>query len=162
MRWTSLLLVFTLPALAGMNESEQKECVELRRTPQRELDGMYAAGRVGKIPVGETRGCVVGLPDFALNEATADFMNFFWRGKVFDPNGHDVVNHLWNGYDVKAEVFVADSWLDGRNAIIIDYRHTSLWFWTIRDEIREIRPGLYLGRMYKRGGGLTLNFALFQ
>jgi hypothetical protein len=40
------------------------------------------------------------------------------------------------------------SWLDGKDCIVLDYSETSLLAQWILDEIRQIEPGLYLGKVY--------------
>ena len=47
-----------------------------------------------------------------------------------------------------AKVYKAASWLDGKECIVLDYSQTSLVAHWIRDEIRLIGPGLYLGKVY--------------
>ena len=41
--------------------------------------------------------------------------------------------------------------LDGRVCIVLDYARTSLIARSVRDELRLLRPGLYLGRAYWHG-----------
>ena len=56
-----------------------------------------------------------------------------------------------------------ESWYDGRPALILDYSRTSRLYSPYRDEIRQVGPGLYLGRMYERTAPqptLTTYFAL--
>jgi hypothetical protein len=47
-----------------------------------------------------------------------------------------------------AKVYKGPSWLDGKECIVLDYSDTSVVAQWIRDEIREIEPGLYLGKVY--------------
>jgi hypothetical protein len=49
---------------------------------------------------------------------------------------------------ILARVYKAPSWLDGKECIVLDYSDTSIVAQWIRDEIREIQPGLYLGKVY--------------
>jgi hypothetical protein len=51
-------------------------------------------------------------------------------------------------------VYTADSWLDGRPALVFDYSRSRLWP-NVRDEVREVAPGLYLGIMYRDGAQLN-------
>jgi hypothetical protein len=51
---------------------------------------------------------------------------------------------------VPAGVFYGESWFDGGPAIILDYAGTSRLFPDVRDEMREVAPGLYLGLTYRR------------
>jgi len=56
-------------------------------------------------------------------------------------------------------VYRDESWFDGKEAIILDYSKTSLVAHWIRDEIREVAPGLYLGIVYWDHDKI-LNFSL--
>ena len=47
-----------------------------------------------------------------------------------------------------AKVYKAESWLDGKECIVLDYSDTSLVAHWVRDEIREISMGVYLGKVY--------------
>ena len=58
-----------------------------------------------------------------------------------------------------AKVYKGDSWLDGKECIVLDYSDTSLVAQWIRDEIREIQPKLYLGKVYW-GKQRLIDFAL--
>jgi hypothetical protein len=51
---------------------------------------------------------------------------------------------------IRASVCPGPSWLDGKPAIILDYSATSRVWSDVRDEMREVSPGLYLGAMYLR------------
>lgn len=51
---------------------------------------------------------------------------------------------------VRADVFRGVSWSDGKQSIVLDYLKTSLLAFFIRDEIRCVAPGLYLGKVYIR------------
>jgi hypothetical protein len=47
-----------------------------------------------------------------------------------------------------AKVYKAPSWLDNKECIVLDYSETSLVAHWIRDEIREVAPHVYLGKVY--------------
>jgi hypothetical protein len=47
-----------------------------------------------------------------------------------------------------ADVSKGESWFDGKECIVLDYSHTSIVAQWIRDEIREVSPGVYLGLVY--------------
>jgi hypothetical protein len=60
---------------------------------------------------------------------------------------------------IVAEVYKGESWFDGKECIVLDYSKTSIVAGRVRDEIRQIGPGMYLGVVFwekKR----TINFAL--
>jgi len=56
-------------------------------------------------------------------------------------------------------VYKGKSWFDNKECIVLDYSKTSLLAKHIRDEIRQIGPGLYLGVVFW-DQTRTLNFAL--
>ena len=47
-----------------------------------------------------------------------------------------------------AKVYKGPSWLDNKEYIVLDYSETSFFAHWIRDEIRQIGPGFYLGKVY--------------
>jgi hypothetical protein len=49
---------------------------------------------------------------------------------------------------IAAAVYKQDSWFDGDPCIVLDYSKTSLVARQIRDEIREIAPGVFLGLVF--------------
>jgi hypothetical protein len=60
---------------------------------------------------------------------------------------------------IVAKVYRGESWLDGKDTIIIDYSKTSFLAKVIRDEIREVEPGVYLGKVWWKKTRI-LDFAL--
>jgi hypothetical protein len=60
---------------------------------------------------------------------------------------------------IKAQVYKEKSWLDGKECIVLDYSKTSLVAKCIRDEIREVAPGLYLGQVFL-GKKPTIHFTV--
>jgi hypothetical protein len=49
---------------------------------------------------------------------------------------------------IVAKVYKDKSWLDGKECIVLDYSDTSLLAQWIRDEIRQVGPNFYLGKVY--------------
>jgi hypothetical protein len=127
-----------------------------------ELDDLFRASPAGEIPRGEARGTVIVAPGTELSEVAARLIHLFaWKGKVFDPDRGELLNQLTPlGIDlVRAKVFTGPSWFDGNEAVILDYSRSSLVARWVRDEIREIAPGVYLGIVYW-DRDKTINFAL--
>ena len=60
---------------------------------------------------------------------------------------------------IRASIYLAPSWFDGKPCIVLDYSKTSLVARSVRDEIREVGPGCYLGIVFV-GKTKTVNFAL--
>jgi hypothetical protein len=133
---------------------------QLQHTSQDQLACLYHSSAAGKMPDGNTDGKAIFMPGSALGTGLSDFANTVWKGKVFDTHG-GLVNKILGQQIVKAEVSKGSSWLDGKQSTIIDYKNTSLVAGWIRDEIREVSPGLYLGVAYARLPGNGRYPALF-
>jgi hypothetical protein len=130
---------------------------------QAELEQLYAQGCLGPIPVGKVRGQALLDPGTRLALPKSQASRLVWQGKVFHPDGQTAINRFFGVRMIKANVYVAESWRDGRPALILDYSQTSLLYAPYRDEIRQIAPGLYLGLMFDRRTApppLTMYFAL--
>ena len=127
-----------------------------------ELDALFAGSEAGPVPDGEYRGTLIAplSPSF-LRSAGALAGGLAWRGKVFDAAAGRVVNRVlpFGLRAVAAEVRRGPSRLDGRECIVLDYSRSSLVASGVRDELRLVRPGLYLGRAHWHGVRLA-DFAL--
>ena len=133
-----------------------------------ELDEIYRNAQPGDIPVGDTCGTAI-LAGSVFSKIVAAFARIFaWQGKVFDLFSSDhqsgvLVNKI-TPFSLKlivAKVYRDKSWLDGKDTIVIDYSKTSFLAKVIRDEIREVEHGVYLGKVWW-GKKHILDFALTQ
>lgn len=123
-----------------------------------QLNVLYAASPRGEIPDGFGRGKAIAAPGTILTPPIA-FIAGLWRGKVFNAAKGTLHNKGPFGMKIaKAKVYVGESWFDSKPSIIIDYQETSTTFGWIRDEIRLVAPGLYLGRAYNRPNRSQLLF----
>ncbi|MBI3566209.1 MAG: hypothetical protein HY079_13520 [Elusimicrobia bacterium] len=116
-----------------------------------DLEALYRAAEAGALPDGESMGSATGFPGTLVGRIQEDLFGIFWQGKVFDRAQGRLINKILGGKHVQAKVFYGPSWLDGKESVIIDYQDTSALARGIRDEIREVAPGLYLGFAYQRG-----------
>jgi len=118
---------------------------------QAELDALFTNSPVGNIPDGEAEGVAIVAPGTSFSGPVAKFVSVFaWQGKVFDAKKGVLKNKIlpFGLNAILAKVYKAPSWLDGKECIVLDYSDTSVVAQWIRDEIREIQPGLYLGKVY--------------
>jgi hypothetical protein len=118
---------------------------------QEQLDDLFKASPAGDIPNGEAEGTAIIAPGTVFSDHIARVINFFaWQGKVFDAHKGLLKNRiLVFGFDaIVAKVYKGPSWLDGKECIVLDYSDTSIVAQWVRDEIRQIGPGLYLGKVY--------------
>ena len=142
---------------------------ELLELSQVDLDQLFRRSRPGEVPAGRGRGTPIFFPGTAATKPAAKvFGTLVWRGKVLRPEKADLSNliSILGIQAIRARVYRQESWFDGRDCIVLDYSETSRICGWVRDEIREVRPGLYLGLVYGRGrffGGrrlLDVTFAL--
>ena len=131
-----------------------------------ELDEIYRQASPGELPRGDTRGTAILAGSLFSKTVAALARLFAWQGKVFDIFSADgqsgvLVNKILPlGLSfIVAKVYREASWLDGKDTIVIDYSKTSLLARVIRDEIREVEPGVYLGKVWW-GKHRILDFAL--
>ena len=127
------------------------DVAKLLTLSQAELDKLFTDSPVGNIPDGEAEGTAIVAPGTTYSSNIARFVsNFAWQGKVFDTKKGVLKNKIlpFGLNAILAKVYKGPSWLDGKECIVLDYSDTSIIAQWIRDEIREIEPGLYLGKVY--------------
>lgn len=135
---------------------------ELLEKSADELDQLFRQSDAGEIPRGEAEGTVLILPGTELAGPAAKLVHLLvWQGKVFDPERGELLNEIlpFGIKAVRAKVYKGPSWLDGKETIVLDYSDTSIVAHWIRDEIRDVGPGTYLGLVFWERTKL-LHFAL--
>ena len=126
------------------------------------LGELFGAGTAGAIPNGRGKGTVLrGTGGRAARVAAALCYALAWRGKVVNARQGRLKNILTplGIQAIEAAVYQQDSWYDGETCIVLDYSKTSFVARMIRDEIREIAPGVFLGLVFW-GRRHVLDFAL--
>lgn len=124
---------------------------KLLQMQQAELDDLFRNSPAGDIPNGEAKGTAIISPGTTFSESISRMVSLFaWQGKVFDASRGVLKNRItpFGLEAILAKVYKADSWLDQKECIVLDYSETSLVAHWIRDEIRCIAPGVYLGKVY--------------
>lgn len=131
-----------------------------------DLDELYKRTESGTVPDGDTSGTAIVLSGSFIAGIAATCTRWFaWKGKVFDifaPPDRGILINKISPFGVKfivAKVYKGESWMDGKETIIIDYSKTSFFAGKIRDEIREVEPGVYLGKVWL-GKLRVIDFAL--
>ena len=128
-----------------------------------QLHDMFANAPAGDVPVGTGRGqALIATGSRAARPLLAAVRYIAWRGKEFDDCSSTLLNILtpFSLRAVKADVYVDASRLDGRPCIVLDYSKTSRVAGWVRDEIRQVAPGLYVGVVYVRSRRAPLMFSL--
>ena len=124
---------------------------QLLKMSQKELDDLFTKSSPGDIPDGEAQGTAIVAPGTTYSAEIATLVNHFaWQGKTFDGKKGFLKNRILPfGFNaIIARIYKAPSWLDGKECIVLDNSHNSMVAQWIRDEIRQIGPGLYLGKVY--------------
>ena len=141
------------------------------------LGRLYAEARVPAVGdlQGDLRGrmlAVLGLPPpvAGLVRAFAGGNAFPWRGKSFLPHGAERgegINRIFNDRirRFRFETFVGPSRAGAFDALQLDYDNPGNPFFirAVKDEVRELRPGLWLGQAWLQLRGephLVLYFGL--
>jgi hypothetical protein len=129
---------------------------------QAQLDELFMKSEAGPIPNGPAKGTAIIAPGTRFSPEIAAAINVFaWQGKNFDAE-HGVLRNkisLLGLNAIVAEVYKGPSWLDQKECIVLDYSKTSTVAQWIRDEIRQVEPGTYLGKVYW-GKKRLIDFAL--
>ncbi len=127
------------------------------------LDDLFANAPAGQIPVGKgsgqaliATGTIVSRPLVTIAKLLA------WKGKQFDGPSRTLRNLIspFGFKAITADVYADASLLDGRPCIVLDYSKTSRVAGWVRDEIREISPGVYIGLVYAGTRKLPIRFSL--
>jgi hypothetical protein len=116
-----------------------------------ELDNLFSASSAGDIPNGEGQGTAILAPGTSFSSEIATLIDIFgWQGKNFDAARGVLTNRIsaFGINAIVAEVYKSTSWFDNKECIVLDYSKTSSVAKHIRDEIRQVEPGAYLGMVY--------------
>lgn len=145
---------------------------EFLKLSSEQLDEIFRNSPAGAIPIGEGEGTAIIAAGTAVSDTIAKFVHLFsWKGKVFerdpaDPAKGRLKNRLLllGTKAIIAEVSKGTSWFDGQDCVVLDYSHTSIVAQWVRDEIREVSPGVYLGIVFwgkeKEHAHKLIHFAL--
>ena len=128
-----------------------------------EIDELFRNSPAGEIPDGDADGKVlVGSKHESVSDTVAWVAEtLIWKGKVFDREKGELRNKIspFAIKAVRAKVYKEASWFDGAETVVLDYSKTSFFARHVRDEIREVAPGVYLGLVFW-GKDKILHFSL--
>jgi hypothetical protein len=124
---------------------------ELSKMTPAEVDAAFRSGEVAQIPEGEARGTAIFRPGTSIQLRLEPVVReLFWQGKLFNARTKTLKNRILplGIAAISADVYRQGSWFDGEPCIVLDYSKRSLLARYIRDEIRRVAPGTYLGLVY--------------
>src|SRR5262245_11848353 len=122
---------------------------------------LFRQGSAECAPSGPTRGTVL-YADGKLPRAKARVQSSVWKGKTFHCDG-SFTNRWAGGVNaVSACTKIEPSCLDGQPCIVMQYPSDARVFSNVRDELRQICPGMWLGRSYDGCTGEPKNWFVLQ
>lgn len=149
---------------AATTEDRRTDLQSLLELPADDLDRLFRDSKPGPVPRGRADGLFILLPGTPLTRPLARFIEtVLWKGKRVDAARGRLVNRVlpFGLEAVPAQIYHETSRFDGRPCLTLDYSRTSLIARGVRDEIREVAPGIYLGLVYllgRRAGRFALRF----
>jgi len=135
---------------------------DLRRMGNRELDLLFRSSPAGGIPTGRLPGTTLLFPgSWICGVLTRLVHRLVWQGKETEASGRSLKNLIGplRTRTIRALLSHDHSWVDGNQCVLIDYKTTSRVAHMVRDEIRLVSPGLYLGVVWlwrRRAAWFTL------
>jgi hypothetical protein len=124
-------------------------------------EALFRQGDLGCSPLGPTRGAVL-YADGKHPRLKARLQGVLWKGKTFHCDG-TFTNRWFAGVQaVSAGVCVEPSWLDGQSCFVMQYAADAPVFGNVRDELRQIAPGVWLGHSYDAATGHSKNWFMLR
>jgi hypothetical protein len=124
---------------------------EISKMSPAEVDTLFRSAEVGPIPEGDADGVAIFWPGSAAEPLLQQLVRqIAWQGKVVSARDRSLKNKILplGVQAIAADVYQSGSWFDGKECIVLDYSQRSLLARAVRDEIRLVAPGLYLGLVY--------------
>jgi hypothetical protein len=157
-----LIVVQIVGSLSGGEASVQSlhDRGELRRLDQCQYDELFRNGTACDAPCGKTRGVVL-YSEGRHPKAKARLQGMIWKGKTFRGDGTFI--NRWPGFEaVTASVEFGVSRFDEKPCLVMEYAPDAPVFGGVRDELREISAGVWLGRSTEAATGRFKNYFLLQ
>lgn len=138
---------------AVLSRADTAACLtmkDLQQMSECELAALYASSDVGTPFSGPMDGKILLITDAKCPKLRAKFQNIAWKGKNAQPDG-TFVNRWVGGIEkIGSRYEIAPSWIDGKPAIVVEYPSDTKLLWNMRDEVRQVAPGLYMGPIFDR------------
>jgi hypothetical protein len=159
---TAVAVSATVPANAeGDIIAKLRTRLALQRETVCGWDELFRNGIATGEPCGKTRGTVL-IADGKMPRLKARMQNLAWKGKTFPGDG-TLINRWPAGIEaVTAQTSVGTSLFDGQPCLVMQYAADAPIFPGVRDELREIAPGTWLGRNYSDSTGGFKGYFLLQ
>ena len=138
-QWTVLALM----AVGGAANAQ------LAGLPPDQLEAMFRAAKAEAVPVGTAKGKILHHFKARMPRVKIAVQQAMWKGKVFHDDGTFI--NQWAGFKaIRSRAVIGPSWLDGKPCLVLEYEPGTPVFGNTRDELREVSPGVWLGRFHAR------------
>jgi hypothetical protein len=133
----------------AVSAGEPAAIAAFRQLSPCDYEAMFAIGEPVKPPAAKYRGAVLWVETAACPRIRARLQNTVWKGKHFDECG--CFTNCFPGFEaLPACGRIEASWADGKPAFVMDYPSDYRLFGNNRDELRQVAPGVWLGRVWLR------------
>jgi hypothetical protein len=132
-----------------------------RPAPPGGWEDAFRQGDLGAPPVGDYRGTVLSAEGL-FPRVKARVQGAVWKGKTFHGDGTFINHWLGGGRAVSGFSAVGTSWIDGRPTLTTRYPRSAQVFGGDYDELRELSPGVWLGRRFNATTGRPKNWFLLE
>lgn len=149
-RWLGAVLCLGLSLPVVAEERAYSSADDLACLSWAELECLYRKLEPGAFPDGFAKGKVIYRPCEKHAKLKSHASDVMWKGKHFCAADGTLINQWAGVRAIRGAMAYGPSWLDGKPSIILDYCGTSHVWADVRDETRQVCPGLYLGAMYLR------------
>jgi hypothetical protein len=122
---------------------------DLKRLSPAQLEQLFCVAEVGPLPLGFVRGEVLFLPDARRAEFRTWASNLVWKGKHFDEAGN-FINQFVCFRAIRSTAALGTSYYDGKPCVVLQYPEGTMFLGAMRDEVRQIRQGLYLAMVFEK------------
>lgn len=143
----AMLLALAVPAFAVLPDAG------LKRASPCCWETLFRDGTCGRAPCGSTRGTVLYADDAHLPRVKARLQGSAWKGKDFHGDGSFTNRWIGGIHAISACTRIEPSWLDGQPCLVMQYPPDAPVFGNVRDELRQIGPGEWIGRSYDAATG---------
>jgi hypothetical protein len=148
MRYHSLLALLLLPAVVHAGDPGQA----WTRLAPCALANAFATGQATLPPAGKYRGRVVWVDTAKFPRLRGAWLSAGWRGKEFFCAGY-FTNRFPGFTALPSRGYDDTSWGDGQPVLALDYPTDYPLFGPNRDELRQVAPDVWLGRVWDRNTG---------
>lgn len=149
------IIFFASPMLADHTDKT------IRNLGPCEWEAVFRSGTINCGPCGRTFGTVL-YADGKHPRIHAHLQGTIWKGKTFHCDGTFTNRWLGGVHAISTSTYIDTSWLDGQPCLVMQYPPDAPIFGNVRDELRQICPGVWLGRSYDCVSGQTKNWFMLR